>query len=453
MFSNQRTEVPPARSRRSVVERPGSVRVVSRPVTDRLDAVLDHVAVAVPAWEPAERRWRDALGGGAVAWSESPAFRSRQLRFAGGGKLELLAPAGDQDGFVRRFLGRFDSAVHHCTLKVPDLRAAVAVVRAAGLDVVDVDATDPRWQEGFLRPSQVGGLVVQLAASTETDEAWAARIGHVPEPPAGDAAVLLGPLLRHPDLARAAALWRLLGAEVTAGPDGLPDALTCAWPDSPLTVAVVPGAVAGPVALRMVGTGDLPAHDAEGPAVRGRPFRPGGVVRAVSRTAEHTFCKANQSAIRLVAGLGVEGDAHLGETVQHRSRVARDPSQPNLRQVHLVHAELHEELRAAGFPVPAGAIGENVTTRGVDLLALPAGARLRVGSEAVVEVMGLRNPCHQLDRYQRGLTAALLDRDPRGRLIRKAGVMGVVRAGGAVRPGDAISVELPPPPHRPLEPV
>lgn len=424
------------------------MRVVS-PVTDRLDAVLDHVAVAVPAWEPAERRWRDALGGRPVAWSESPAFRSRQLRFAGGGKLELLAPVGAQGGFVRRFLDRFGSTVHHCTLKVPDLGAAVAVVRAAGLDVVDVDATDPRWQEGFLRPSQVGGLVVQLAASTETDEAWAARIGHVPEPPARDAAVLLGPLLRHPDLARAAALWRLLGAEVTAAPD----ALTCAWPDSPLTVTVVPGNVAGPVGLRMVGTGDLPAHDAEGPAVHGRPFGPGGVVRAVSRTTEHAFHKANQSAIRLVAGLGVEGDAHLGETVQHRSRVARDPSQPNLRQVHLVHAELHEELRAAGFAVPAGAIGENVTTRGVDLLALPAGARLRLGAEAVVEVTGLRNPCFQLDRYQQGLTAAVLDRDPRGGLIRKAGVMGVVRAGGAVRPGDAISVELPPPPHRPLQPV
>jgi MOSC domain-containing protein YiiM len=140
-------------------------------------------------------------------------------------------------------------------------------------------------------------------------------------------------------------------------------------------------------------------------------------------------------------------------TVKHRSRVARDPSQPNLRQVHLIHAELHDELRAAGFDVVAGQMGENITTAGVDLLGLPTGTRLRLGDEAVVEVTGLRNPCAQLDGIQPGLMAATLDRDERGRLIRKAGVMGVVLAGGEVRAGDEIRVELPPQPHRPLEPV
>ncbi len=133
--------------------------------------------------------------------------------------------------------------------------------------------------------------------------------------------------------------------------------------------------------------------------------------------------------------------------------MARDATRPNLRQVHLVHAELHDELRAQGFAVAPGDIGENVTTRGLDLLALSAGARLRLGEAAVVEVTGLRNPCVQLDRFQPGLMTAVLDRDERGRLVRKAGVMAVVLAGGDVRPGDPIAVELPPPPHVPLEPV
>jgi MOSC domain-containing protein YiiM len=149
----------------------------------------------------------------------------------------------------------------------------------------------------------------------------------------------------------------------------------------------------------------------------------------------------------------VEGDAHLGETVKHRSRVARDPSQPNLRQVHLIHAELHDELRAAGFAVSVGQMGENVTTRGIDLLGLPTGTRLRLGKTAVVEVTGLRNPCIQLDRFQSGLMAAVLGRDEHGALIRKAGVMAIVLVDGEVRPGDPIIVELPPAPHRSLEPV
>ena len=178
-----------------------------------------------------------------------------------------------------------------------------------------------------------------------------------------------------------------------------------------------------------------------------------GVVCAVSRSATHTMAKANCESIRLLPGLGVEGDAHLGETVQHRSRVARDPTQPNLRQVHLIHAELHDELRKAGFMVVAGQMGENVTTRGVELLALSAGTRLHLGDDAVVEVTGLRNPCVQLDGIEEGLMAATLDRDARGGLVRKAGVMAVVLDGGVVRPGDAIDLERPTGPHRALRPV
>ncbi len=177
------------------------------------------------------------------------------------------------------------------------------------------------------------------------------------------------------------------------------------------------------------------------------------VVTAVSRSGTHTLIKPNQESIRLLAGLGVEGDAHLGETVKHRSRVARDPSQPNLRQVHLIHAELHDELEAAGFTVSAGQMGENVTTRGLDLLALPAGTRLHLGDVAIVEVTGLRNPCAQLDRIQPGLMAATLGRDEQGNLIRKAGVMAIVLTGGDIHPGDPIRVELPPAPHQPLGPV
>jgi MOSC domain-containing protein YiiM len=177
------------------------------------------------------------------------------------------------------------------------------------------------------------------------------------------------------------------------------------------------------------------------------------VVTAVSRSAGHTVRKANEQSIRLVAGLGVDGDAHAGATVRHRSRVARDPGIPNLRQVHLIHAELHDVLAAAGFRVAAGEMGENVTTRGVDLLALPAGTRLHLGETAVVEVTGLRNPCAQLDRIQRGLMAATLERRPDGTLLRKAGVMAVVVAEGDVQAGDPIRVELPPEPHRVLTPV
>ena len=177
------------------------------------------------------------------------------------------------------------------------------------------------------------------------------------------------------------------------------------------------------------------------------------VVTAVSRSARHRFSKDEEDCIVLHAGLGVDGDAHAGVTVKHRSRVRRDPSQPNLRQVHLMHSELHDELRSAGFPVGSGDLGENVTTRWVDLLALPAGTLLRLGSSAVVEVTGLRNPCVQIDRFAPGLLARVVGRDVDGAVVRRAGIMAVVVEGGQVRPGDRVGIELPRPPHRPLEVV
>jgi hypothetical protein len=175
-----------------------------------------------------------------------------------------------------------------------------------------------------------------------------------------------------------------------------------------------------------------------------------GTVIAVARSEKHTFSKLIQPQIRLIAGLGVEGDAHKGATVKHRSRFARNPMQPNLRQVHLIHAELHDELQAQGFAVSAGQMGENITTRGIELLALPTGTRLHIGAEAVVEVTGLRNPCVQIDRFQPGLMAAVLGRDSSGAIIRKTGVMSIVLRDGVVVAGDTMVVELPAPPHRAL---
>jgi MOSC domain-containing protein YiiM len=176
-------------------------------------------------------------------------------------------------------------------------------------------------------------------------------------------------------------------------------------------------------------------------------------VTAVSLSSRHSFSKPNQDSIRLLAGLGVEGDAHLGTTVKHRSRVAKDPTQPNLRQVHLIHSELFDEFADKGFAVAAGELGENVTTRGIDLLSLPAGARLCLGESAVIEITGLRNPCVQIDRFRKGLMKAVLDKGERGKVILKSGIMGIVLEGGEVRPGDVIRVELPAGPHRPLEVV
>jgi MOSC domain-containing protein YiiM len=178
-----------------------------------------------------------------------------------------------------------------------------------------------------------------------------------------------------------------------------------------------------------------------------------GIVVSVALSQRHSFSKTVQPSIQLRVGLGIEGDAHAGRTVQHLSRVARDPTQPNLRQVHLIHVELFTELAERGFTVRPGDLGENISTRGVPLLALPRGTRLHIGRSAVVELTGLRNPCVQLDRFQPGLMAAVLDRDSAGNLIRKAGVMAVVTADGAIRPDDAITVHLPAEPHEPLHAV
>ena len=197
-----------------------------------------------------------------------------------------------------------------------------------------------------------------------------------------------------------------------------------------------------------------PANPALGMISRvSRDHQMPGVVEAVSQRAAHGFSKQPRMWITLLAGLGVEGDAHMGTTVKHRSRVARDPTQPNLRQVHLLHGELLDELEGRGFVIGPGQIGENILTRGLGLLDLPAGTVLRIGSAALVRVTGLRNPCVQLDRFRPGLMAATSDRDVAGNLVRKAGVMAVVVTGGEVRPGDAIGVVLPDGPHRRLQPV
>ncbi|HUW01126.1 MAG TPA: MOSC domain-containing protein [Acidimicrobiales bacterium] len=176
-------------------------------------------------------------------------------------------------------------------------------------------------------------------------------------------------------------------------------------------------------------------------------------VVAVHRSPEYTFSKRPVDEIVLVEGFGIEGDVHAGETIRHRSRVANDPTQPNLRQVHLIHAELFDQVAEAGFAVAPGEIGENITTRGIDLLGLPTRTLLRLGGDAVVEITGLRNPCVQIDRFQPGLQSEMLDRDAAGEVVRKAGIMGIVVSGGTVRPGEGIEITLPPEPHQSLEKV
>ncbi|HEU5045543.1 MAG TPA: MOSC domain-containing protein [Nocardioidaceae bacterium] len=180
------------------------------------------------------------------------------------------------------------------------------------------------------------------------------------------------------------------------------------------------------------------------------PPHPGPRVLSVGADTEHRFSKPPRASIRLVEGLGVDGDAHCGTTVQHRSRVARDPSQPNLRQVHLIQTELFAEVAGHGHRLAPGDLGENVSTTGVDLLGLPVGALLQLGADAQVRITGLRNPCWQIDRFSDGLLPLMLPRDDQGRVFRKAGVMAVVVRSGQVRPGDPVRVVLPPPPHLPL---
>jgi MOSC domain-containing protein YiiM len=176
-------------------------------------------------------------------------------------------------------------------------------------------------------------------------------------------------------------------------------------------------------------------------------------VAAVSTQAVHAFSKDRASSIQLIAGQGVAGDAHSGVTVQHRSRVARDPTQPNLRQVHLIHSELLAELASRGLHVLPGQMGENITTLGIPLLALSQGTLLGIGRDALVQITGLRNPCAQIESFMPGLLAAVLDRTEEGKLVRKAGVMGIVIRSGSVRPDDPITIVQSPPRHTPLQPV
>jgi MOSC domain-containing protein YiiM len=173
------------------------------------------------------------------------------------------------------------------------------------------------------------------------------------------------------------------------------------------------------------------------------------VVVDVHLSPTHTFSKERTDAIHLLEGLGVEGDAHCGVTVKHRSRVKADPSQPNLRQVHLIHSELFDDLREAGFTIRSGNLGENITTRGIDLLTLPVGSRLAIGG-AVITVTGLRNPCRQINDFRDGLLKHVVRIDHEGNVVRLTGIMGIVSRGGTVRPGDLIRLELPPLPHHPL---
>lgn len=176
-------------------------------------------------------------------------------------------------------------------------------------------------------------------------------------------------------------------------------------------------------------------------------------ITALGRDAAHRFSKQPCASLTLLAGLGVEGDAHAGRTVQHLARVARDPKAPNLRQVHLIHAELYDELAAKGFVLEPGQLGENITTRGLDLLGLSRGTRLRLGAHAAIEITGLRNPCRQLDALAPGLMEAVLDRAEDGGLVRKCGVMAVVLTGGTVGIGDTLHLASVPLEHQPLGPV
>lgn len=178
-----------------------------------------------------------------------------------------------------------------------------------------------------------------------------------------------------------------------------------------------------------------------------------GIVKSVNKSSTHTFSKYNCDRIVLLKGLGVKGDAHMGEKVKHRSRVAKDPNQPNLRQVHLIHSELFDELKKKGFIVQDGEIGENITTEGIELLSLPKDTLLSIGETVKIMVTGLRNPCKQLDSIKDGLMTAVLDKDKEGNLIRKAGIMGIVLEGGEVKIGNKITIDLPKKPHIKLERV
>lgn len=176
-------------------------------------------------------------------------------------------------------------------------------------------------------------------------------------------------------------------------------------------------------------------------------------VVAVHADSAHRFSKNPTDSIELVEGLGVKGDAHFGATVQHLSRIKADPTQPNLRQVHLIQRELFDWLETRGFSVAPGDLGENITTTGMDLLSLPRGTQLHIGAETVVELTGLRNPCVQINDFQPGLLKELVSKDDDGNLVRRGGVMSVVLTGGTIRAGEEIAVVLPPEPHEDMDRV
>jgi len=163
---------------------------------------------------------------------------------------------------------------------------------------------------------------------------------------------------------------------------------------------------------------------------------------SVNSDDAYRFSKIARQSVRLVEGHGIEGDAHAGRFVKHRYQAKKEPLTPNRRQVHLIQSELFEEMRGFGFIIEPGDLGENVTTVGIDLLALPLGAQLHLGESAVVELTGLRMPCGLIDKFQTGLKRSMIVRTPRGVTFR-AGVLGIVTSSGDVRPGDLVRAELP----------
>lgn len=234
-------------------------------MTDRIDALPDHVAVAVPDPRATHAYWGERLGAGTVTIFGNALFVGRQYRFGNDAKVELVSPNPFQPRatFLDDFLHRFGTRIHHVTLKTPDIVTAIRTVEDAGYDVVDAQVESRTWKEAFLRPSQVGGMVVQLAQAAWNDREWAEKVGVTPTDPSPEAPDLLGPRLTHPDLAAAARLWSVLGADVER--DG--DRLRCRWDGAPLEVCIDEAVDAGPVALRMTGTGPSPGEDGLAPAI------------------------------------------------------------------------------------------------------------------------------------------------------------------------------------------
>jgi hypothetical protein len=173
-----------------------------------------------------------------------------------------------------------------------------------------------------------------------------------------------------------------------------------------------------------------------------------GYVHSVSASPRHGFSKLVRESITLIKGHGVDGDAHAGAFVKHRYLARWRPRMANERQVHLINQALFEELFSEGFNVQPGNLGENVTTRGIDLLRLPLGTMLALGPTAAVELRGLRTPCVLVDRFRKGLLKALVRKGEQPRF--RAGVMGVVREGGILFPGNPVKVTISPAPWQAL---